>query len=109
MSDKLKELYEKVSGDDNLKESLIKGLEAISNDDEKKSFIIDFAKDRGITLTMEDFPKTDGMKPLHEDDLENVAGGGFDDAITSVCGDTYFIVCAAFFASAGLSDAVSDC
>ena len=98
-----------MSGDDSLKESLIKGLEAISNDDEKKSFVIDFAKEQGITLTMEDFPKTDGVKTLHDDDLENVVGGGFGDAITSVCGDTYFTVCAAFFASAGLSDAVEDC
>ena len=59
MNDKLKELYEKVSGDDNLKESFIKGLEAISNDDEKKDYIINFAKEQGVTLTDEDFPKTD--------------------------------------------------
>ena len=77
MNDKLRELYEKVSGDDSLKESIIKGLEAISNDDEKKSFIIDFAKEQGITLTMEDFPETGDMQKLSGDDLENVAGGAY--------------------------------
>ena len=77
MSDKLKELYEKVSGDDNLKESIINGLKAISNDDEKKSFIIDFAKEQGITLTMEDLPNTDDVHHLSDDDLGNVAGGAY--------------------------------
>ena len=77
MNDKLKELHEKVSGDDDLKESITKGLEAISNDDEKKSFIIDFAKEQGITLTMEDFPNPDDMHHLSDDDLENVSGGAY--------------------------------
>lgn len=77
MNDKLRELYEKVSGDDSLKESLIKGLEAVSNEDEKKSFVIDFAKEQGITLTMEDFPNTDGVQHLSDDDLGNVSGGAY--------------------------------
>ena len=77
MSDKLKELYEKVSRDENLKESFVKGLEAISNDNEKKSFIIDLAKEQGITLTMEDFPNTDDVNHLSDDDLGNVAGGAY--------------------------------
>ena len=77
MNNKLKELHEKVSGDDSLKESFIKGLEAISNDDERKSFIIDFAKEQGITLTMEDIPNTDDMHRLSDDDLGNVAGGAY--------------------------------
>ena len=104
MNDKLKELYEKVSGDDNLKESIIKGLEAISNDDEKKSFIIDFAKEQGIELTMEDFPKTDGMKPLHEDDLENVAGGAYGDHMKLQCDNPAYIACTALMATSGLLD-----
>ena len=77
MSDKLKELYEKVSRDENLKESFVKGLEAISNDNEKKNFIIDLAKEQGITLTMEDFPNTDDVHHLSDDDLGNVAGGAY--------------------------------
>ena len=104
MNDKLKELYEKVSGDDNLKESIIKGLEAISNDDEKKSFIIDFAKEQGIELTMEDFPKTDGVKPLHEDDLENVTGGAYGDHMKLQCDNPAYIACTAFMATSGLLD-----
>ena len=104
MNDKLKELYEKVSGDDSLKESLIKGLEAISNDDEKKSFIIDFAKEQGITLTMEDFHKTDGVKPLHDDNLENVAGGAYGDVVGDACDDPAFVVCSMALFTAGLYD-----
>ena len=105
MSDKLRELYEKVSGDDSLKESIIKGLEAISNYDEKKSFIIDFAKEQGITLTDEDFPKTDGVKPLHEDDLENIAGGrAFGWNAYRACEDAARAACAAAFGTAGFMD-----
>ena len=104
MNDKLRELYEKVSGDESLKESIIKGLEAISNYDEKKSFIIDFAKEQGITLTMEDFPKTDNMQQLSDDDLENVAGGAFGDRAKRECKEAAYIACQALFASAGLGD-----
>ena len=104
MNDKLKELYEKVSGDDSLKESLIKGLEAISNDYEKKSFIIDFAKEQGITLTMEDFPKTDGVKTLHDDKLENVTGGAYGDWANDVCGESHYTVCSVLFGTSGLLD-----
>ena len=108
MNDKLKELYEKVSGDDNLKESFTKGLEAITNDDEKKSFIIDFAKEQGITLTDEDFPKTAVMEGLSDDELENVAGGAFGDAAKKRCGEAAFIACSAALAAAGFA-AIGDC
>ena len=104
MNDKLKELYEKVSGNDSLKESFIKGLEAISNDDEKKDYIINFAKEQGIELTMEDFPKTDGVKPLHEDDLENVTGGAYGDYMKLQCDNPAYIACTAFMATSGLLD-----
>ena len=104
MNDKLKELYEKVSGDDSLKESLIKGLEAISNDDEKKSFIIDFAKEQGITLTNEDFPETSVMQQLSDDDMENVTGGTVGDSAYRTCGSVAYAFCMVTFASAGVSD-----
>ena len=104
MSDKLKELYEKVSGDDSLKESLIKGLEAISNDDDKKSFIIDFAKEQGVTLTVEDFPKTDSIQHLADDDLGNVVGGALGDAAFIKCGRSSYSVCTALLATAGFMD-----
>ena len=107
MSDKLKELYEKVSGDDSLKESFIKRLEAISNDDEKKSFIIDFAKEQGITLTDEDFPETGDQQELSDDDLDSVAGG-FGDAAKKRCGEAAFIACSAALAFAGFA-AIGDC
>ena len=104
MNDKLKELYEKVSGDDSLKESFTKGLGAIGNDDERNSFIIEFAKEQGITLTMEDFPKTDGVQPLSDDDLENVAGGAFGDAAAKQCGRSAFAACHAGLGMAGFMD-----
>ena len=104
MNDKLRELFEKVSGDDSLKESFINGLEAISNDDEKKSFIIDFAKEQGITLTMEDFPETSGMQQLSDDDLENIAGGAFGDAAAKQCGRSAFAACHAGLGMAGFMD-----
>ena len=110
MNSKLKDLYEKVSADDKLRESLQKGLEATSSEDEKKDFLINFAKEQGVTLTKDDFSKLDGIKHVSDDELEKVVGGGFGDEVTSFCGDTYFIVCSALFASAGISDAVyGDC
>ena len=102
MSDKLRELYEKVSGDESLKESFIKGLEAISNDDEKKDYIINFAKEQGITLTVEDFPETDGVKPVSDDDLDNVVGGLNYDEVKKECGDAAYIACLAAFGASGL-------
>ena len=104
MSDKLKELYEKVSGDESLKESFIKGLEAISNDDEKKSFIIEFAKEQGITLTDEDFPETGDKQELSDDDLDNVVGGTFGDAAAKQCGRSAFAACHAGLGMAGFMD-----
>ena len=110
MNNKLKELYEKVSADESLIESFKKGMEALSNDDEKKNFIIDFAKEQGITLTMEDLSKIEGVQHVSDDDLEKVVGGGFGDEVTSFCGNTYFIVCSALWGSAGISDLVyGDC
>ena len=104
MNDKLKALYEKVSEDESLKESFTKGLEAITNDDEKKSFIIDFAKKQGITLTDEDFPEISGAQELSDDDLENVAGGAFGDSVKDVCGDVAYAFCAMAFGFSGISD-----
>ena len=104
MNDKIRELYEKVSGDDSLKESFIKGLEAISNDDEKKSFIIDFAKEQGITLTNEDFPETSDMQKFSDDDLDNVVGGAFGDAAAKQCGRHAHAACYAGFGMAGFMD-----
>ena len=104
MNDKLKELYEKVSEDESLKESFIKRLEAISNDDEKKRFMIDFAKEQGITLTDEDFPEISGVQELSDDDLENVAGGAFGDAAAKQCGRSAFAACHAGLGMAGFMD-----
>ena len=104
MNDKLKALYEKVSSDDSLKESFMKGLEAITNDDEKKSFMIDFAKEQGIALTDEDFPKTAVMEGLADDDLENVAGGAMGDYAKDACGQGAYEFCTRAFALAGLAD-----
>ena len=104
MNDKLRELYEKVSGDDSLKESFIKGLEAISDDDAKKSFVIEFAKEQGITLTNEDFPETGDMQKLSDDDLDNVVGGAFGDAAAKQCGRHAFAACHAGFGMAGFMD-----
>ena len=105
MNDKLKELYEKVSGDDNLKESFIKGLEAISNDDEKKDYIINFAKEQGVTLTDEDFPKTDNIQHLAEDDLGNIVGGrAFGWEAYRACEDAAHAACVAALATAGIMD-----
>ena len=104
MNDKIRELYEKVSGDDSLKESFIKGLEAISNDDEKKSFIIDFAKEQGITLTMEDFPKTDDLHHISDDVMHHVAGGAYGDHMKLQCDNPAYIACTAFMATSGLLD-----
>ena len=104
MSDNLKKLYEKVSGDESLKESLVKGLGAISNDDDKKSFVIDFAKEQGITLTMEDFPKTDGVHHLSDDDMKNVVGGSYGDVVGDACEEPAFVVCSMALFTAGLYD-----
>ena len=104
MNDKLRELYEKVSGDDNLKESFVKGLEAIGNDDEKKSFIIDFAKEQGIELTEEDFPNTDGVHNLSDDDLNNVVGGAIGDKASAECANLSYAACIATLAIAGFLD-----
>ena len=101
MNDKLKELYEKVSGDDKLKESFIKRLEAISNDDEKKDYIINFAKEQGVTLTMDDFD----TQQLPDDDLENIAGGrAFGWEAYRACEDAAHAACVAALATAGIMD-----
>ncbi|MCQ2550539.1 MAG: Nif11-like leader peptide family RiPP precursor [Lachnospiraceae bacterium] len=101
MNDKLKELYEKVSGDDKLKESFIKGLEAISNDDEKKDYIINFAKEQGVTLTMDDFD----TQQLSDDDLENISGGrAFGWNAYRACEDAARAACAAALGTAGFMD-----
>ena len=104
MNDKLRELYEKVSGDENLKESFVKGFEAISNDDEKKSFIIEFAKEQGITLTDEDFPETGDKQELSDDDLDNVVGGALGDSAMRTCGSTAYAFCVVNFAVSGIMD-----
>ena len=104
MNDKLKELYEKISGDANLKESFTKGLAAISNDDEKKSFLIDFAKEQGVILTNEDFPETDNTQELSDDDLENVAGGYYGKEVSKVCGEGALVACVLTFGTMGICD-----
>ena len=104
MNDKLRELYEKVSGDDNLKESFVKELEAISDANAQKSFIIEFAKEQGITLTDEDFPETSGIQQFSDDDLENVAGGAHGDAATKQCGRHAYAACCAGLGMAGFMD-----
>ena len=101
MNDKLRELYEKVSGDESLKESFIKGLEAISNDDEKKDYIINFAKEQGVTLTMDDFD----TQQLSDDDLENISGGrAFGWNAYRACEDAARAACAAALGTAGFMD-----
>ena len=105
MSDKLRELYEKVSGDESLKESVIKRLEAISDDDEKKSFIIDFAKEQGITLTMEDFPKTDDLHHISDDVMHHVAGGvPLGWSAYRACNDPAGVACAMALGTAAIMD-----
>lgn len=105
MNDKLKELYEKVSGDDSLKESFIKRLEAMSDDDEKKSFIIEFAKEQGVTLTMEDFPNMDNVHNLSDEDMDSVSGGReFGWNAYRACKDAARAACAAALATAGFMD-----
>lgn len=104
MNDKLKELYEKVSGDESLKESFSKGLEAISSDDEKKDYIINFAKEQGITLTEEDFPEAGDMQELSDDDLDNVVGGALGDAAGKQCGREAYAACCAALGMAGFMD-----
>ena len=104
MNDKLRELYEKVSGDESLKESFVKEFEALSNDDERKSFVIAFAKEQGIVLTMDDFPKTGDMQQLSDDDLDNIAGGAFGDAAAKQCGRSAFAACHAGLGMAGFMD-----
>ena len=101
MNDKLRELYEKVSGDESLKESFIKGLEAISNDDEKKDYIINFAKEQGVTLTMDDFD----TQQLSDDDLENISGGrAFGWNAYRACEDAARAACALALGTAGFMD-----
>ncbi len=104
MNEKLKELYEKVSADESLKESFIKEFGAISSDDERKNYIIEFAKKQGITLTMEDFPKTGDMQQLSNDDLENVVGGAHGDAAAKKCGRSAYAACCAGLGMAGFMD-----
>ena len=104
MSDKLKELYEKVSGDESLKEAFVKGMEATSNDDEKKDYIINFAKEQGIALTDEDFPETGDQQELSDDDLANVVGGAYGDAVKDTCGDVAYVICSIAFALSGTAD-----
>ena len=104
MNEKLRALYEKISGDDSLMKAFQKGLEATSNDDEKKSFIIDFAKEQGITLTEEDFSNIDGVQHLSDDDLENVVGGAFGDEAKRQCGEDYYTACKLAFGTSGLWD-----
>ena len=101
MNDKLRELYEKVSGDESLKESFIKGLEAISNDDEKKDYIINFAKEQGVTLTMDDFD----TQQLSDDDLGNISGGrAFGWNAYRACEDAARAACAVALGTAGFMD-----
>lgn len=104
MNDKLRELYEKVSGDESLKESFVKEFEALSNDDERKSFVIAFAKEQGIELTMDDLPKTGDMQQLSNDDLENIVGGAHGDAAAKKCGRSAYAACCAGFGMAGFMD-----
>ena len=104
MSEKLRALFEKISGDDSLKEAFYKGMETISNEDEKKSFIIDFAKEQGITLTEEDFSSIGGVQHLSDEDLENVVGGAYGDEATRQCGQEAFVVCSWALGFAGLMD-----
>ena len=104
MNDKLRELFEKVSGDDSLKEAFAKELETISDDNAKKSFIIDFAKEQGIDLTMDDFPETSNMQELSDDDLDNVVGGAHGDAATKQCGRHAYAACCAGLGMAGFMD-----
>ena len=65
MTNKLKELYEKVSDNEELAEQ----LKTISNKDE----VIDIAKKHNIELTEQDFNKI--ARELDMDELENVSGG----------------------------------
>ena len=104
MNEKLKAIYEKVSQDASLMEAFKKGMESISDDDAKKSFIIDFAKEQGITLTMEDFPETTGMEALSDDDLENVAGGAMGDEAWKTCKEAAVVGCGLSFGIAGVLD-----
>ena len=101
MNDKLKELYEKVSGDDKLKESFIKRLEAITKDDEEKDYIINFAKEQGVTLTMDDFD----TQQLSDDDLGNISGGrAFGWNAYRACEDAARAACAVALGTAGFMD-----
>ena len=104
MSEKLRALFEKISGDDSLREAFYKGMETISNEDEKKSFIIDFAKEQGITLTEEDFSNIDGVQHLSDEDLENVVGGAYGDTVYRQCKDKAYAVCSWALGFAGLMD-----
>ena len=108
MNNKLKDLYEKVSADDNLAEALKKGLEAASSEDEKKDFIINFAKEQGVTISKEDFAKLESIKHISDDELENVVGGGMGDAIEEVCGAASAAFCAAMFATSYICDVIND-
>ena len=101
MNNKLKDLYEKVSADDNLTEALKKGLEAASSEDEKKDYIINFAKEQGVTLTMDDFD----TQQLSDDDLENISGGrAFGWNAYRACEDAARAACALAFGTAGFMD-----
>ena len=53
---------------------------------------------------MEDFPKTDGVKILQDDDLENVTGGSYGDWANDVCGQSHYTVCSVLFGTSGLLD-----
>ena len=108
MNNKLKDLYEKVSADDNLTEALKKGLEAASSEDEKKDFIINFAKEQGVTISKEDFAKLESMKHISDDELEKVVGGGMGDKIEEVCGAASAAYCAAMFATSYIVEVIED-
>ena len=62
-------------------------------------------KEQGITLTDEDFPETDGLNPIHDDDLDNVSGGreiGWN--AYRECKDIARAACVACLATAGFMD-----
>ena len=53
---------------------------------------------------MEDFPKTDEVKPLSDDDMENVVGGSYGDVVGDACEEPAFVVCSMALFTAGLYD-----
>ena len=61
-------------------------------------------KEKGIELTMENFPKTDEVKPLSDDDKENVVGGSYGDVVGDACEEPAFVVCSMALFTAGFYD-----